>query len=143
MNSGDINVSRQALRIIGNLGKFDQKYIIRYINNIRLKLNDENLAKEAALSMVKSGQIDRKVVEVILKAVDKAKNHMEFLRSVIEEYPKNLLYEMNNEVKNRKRNSNKEYIEELCYIINEKLSSHEPDVENFQVERPEIRNNFV
>jgi len=138
MNSGDINVSRQALRIIGNLGKYDQKYIYRYINNIRLKLNDENLAKEAALSMVKSGQIDRKVVEVILKAVDKAKNNMEFLRSVIEEYPKNLLYEMNNEVKNRKRNSNKEYIEELCYIINEKLSSHEPDVENFQVERPEI-----
>ena len=138
MNNPDKYISKQALRIVGNLGKYDQKYINRYINNVRLKLSDEELSKEATIAMVKSGYIEKKNLEIILKAADKAKYNMEFLREIIEEYPKELLSSLEKELFNLKRTWNQEYIDDLCYSINEKLSLNDPDFTNIKLERPEI-----
>jgi hypothetical protein len=138
MNNPDKYISKQALRIVGNLGKYDQKYINRYINNVRLKLSDEELSKEATIAMVKSGYIEKKNLEIILKAADKAKYNMGFLRDVIEEYPKELLSSLEKELFNLKRTWNQEYINDLCYSINERLSLNDPNVTNIKLERPEI-----
>ncbi|MBA2861664.1 hypothetical protein [Methanococcus maripaludis] len=138
MNNPDKYISKQALRIVGNLGKYDQKYINRYINNVRLKLSDEELSKEATIAMVKSGYIERKNLEIILKAADKAKYNMEFLREVIEEYPKEFLSSLERELINLRRTWNQEYINDLCYSIKEKVSSNDPDFTDIKLERPEI-----
>ncbi|ABR54868.1 conserved hypothetical protein [Methanococcus vannielii SB] len=138
VNSNDIRISKTALRIIGNLGKYDERYVNRYINNIKLKLSDANLSKDAALTMVKAGKIDVKVVEIILRSIDKVKNNMEFLRSVILEYPLSLLNDIESELKARKKSFNKEYIEELCFLIQERFEKSDIVYENFKIERPKI-----
>jgi len=138
MNNPDKYISKQALRIVGNLGKYDQKYINRYINNVRLKLSDEELSKEATIAMVKSGYLEKKNLEIILKAADKAKYNMGFLREVIEEYPKEFLPSFERELIDLRRTWNQEYINDLCCSIKEKLSLNDPDFTNIKLERPEI-----
>ncbi|MDK2790254.1 MAG: hypothetical protein PWP15_761 [Methanothermococcus sp.] len=120
LNEGDYWIVRHALKIIGNVGMYDQKYVSRYLEDIKEKLNDFNLSQEAALTLIKSGFIEKEVLKVVLESLNDIGSNLKFLKRVIEYYPQELLEDLYREIRKRKNSLNNIYVDELTKFINEK-----------------------
>jgi len=143
LNDNDNWVVKNTIRIIGNLGLYNQKYLTKCLDLVKEKLNNSELCHEATLALIKGRYIDKKVLNVILNAVRNLNdaNNMRFLKEVIEYYPSELLDGLYAEIKklnpsNHNKNMN---ILDILSLIDEKKKEFIQNSNVDGIKRPEIK----
>ncbi|AEH06880.1 HEAT repeat domain-containing protein [Methanothermococcus okinawensis] len=143
LNENDNWVVKNAINIIGNMGRYNQKYITKCLGLINEKLNNYELCREAALALIKGRYIDKKVLNVVLNAVKNLNdaNNMNFLKEVIEYYPPELLDGLYLEIKklNSFNDINKKNMLDLLNLINEKKKEVIQNINVNGIKRPDIK----
>ena len=120
----DVYTNKMIIRIIGNMGLYDRRYIDKYIPILQKKLKIRKLKQDVVLTLVKGNYIDKNVLRTILHGFRNLDNeeNMKFLEEIIAHYPLNLLDALYNEIKKLEpylnRNNN---FKKLLNIIKERL----------------------
>ncbi len=141
LNENDNWVVKNAIKIIGNMGLYDQKHL-KCLDLIKEKLNNSELCREAALALIKGRHIDKKVLNVVLNAVNNLNdvNNMHFLKEVIEYYPPELLDGLYTEIKKLNSfNDASKNILDLLSLIDEKKKEVIQNINVDGINRPEIK----
>jgi hypothetical protein len=106
-----------AIKIIGNMALYNQKYINACLDSLNNLINNPKLRQYSVIALIKGKYITKKVLIAIFKAVET--EDTEFLREIIEYYPPELLDELKSEIKKLKPVQNR-YNQQILKLIDEK-----------------------
>ncbi len=123
IHENDVDISKYAIKIIGNMALYNQKYIVPVQKQIVEKLNDDNeLQKEAAIALIKGRCVNKKILTIMINAIKQY--DVEFLKEIIEYCPNELLDSLKSEIEKIINENTNSKLADILNLIDNKRNAN-------------------